>query len=263
MIKKSYNKDASKLMLEEIIPVPPEKVASQKQFTARIPQLLWERIQTLAEERRTAANTIVTELLANALADDNLPDPRDLLARALKGAEEDATAVYGNVPSELEKLSESIEKIRSQLEKLDEEINRLSSQGEFKHLRLRIAEREELRGKLALLEGRARTLEERARERDKYAAACYRARILRQIDHLEPLLRQRLHVLVEVLDVTIALLNELPQFRSWSNGLLYWIIAHLARESCDPNWARLLQGHLPSVGWNPERLKNLAELYAR
>ena len=263
MTKKSYNKSSSRLIGEQTPPAPPDNPTTHHQFTARIPLRLWERIQTLAEERRTAANTIVTELLANALADDDLPDPRDLLARALKGAEEDATAVYGDVPSELEKLTESIEKIRSQLGKLDEEISKLSTEGQFKALRLRIAEREELRGKLALLEGRTRTLEERAREHDKYAAACYRARILRAVGELEPLLRQRLRALAEALNAAISLLNELPEFRRWETGLLYWLIAHLARESSDPNWSRLLQGHLPSLGWDPQRPKPLSELYAR
>jgi len=263
MTKKSYNKSSSRLIGEQTPPAPPDNPTTHHQFTARIPLRLWERIQTLAEERRTAANTIVTELLANALADDDLPDPRDLLARALKGAEEDATAVYGDVPSELEKLTESIEKIRSQLGKLDEEISKLSTEGQFKALRLRIAEREELRGRLALLQGKRRTLQGRLEEREKYETQCYRAHILRAVGELEPLLRQRLRALAEALNAAISLLNELPEFRRWETGLLYWLIAHLARESSDPNWSRLLQGHLPSLGWDPQRPKPLSELYAR
>ena len=259
--KKSYNRRSSQLVADSTPPAPPKTAMDQHQFTSRLPKPLWEKISAMAEERGISANSVLIELLSAAISEDALPKAQELLAQAMEGAEVDATAVYGNVPSELEKLSESIEKINTQLEKLDEEISKLSTEGQFKALRLRIAEREELRGKLALLEGRARTLEERARERDKYAAACYRARILRAVGELEPLLRQRLAALAKVLDTAITLLNELPQFRSWSNGLLYWILANLARDSADPNWQKLLQGHLP-VGWNPERLKTLAELYA-
>jgi len=261
MIKKSYNKGASKLLLEETIPAPPGKAANHHQFTARIPLQLWKRIAELAEERGTAVNAIVVELLSAAISEDSLSKAEQLLAEAMKGAEEDATQVYGDVPSELEKLTESIEKIRSQLGKLDEEISKLSTEWNFKALRLRIAEREELRGKVTLLEGKRRMLEERLRDRERYTAACYRHRILRNIEHLEPLIRQRLANLAEVLDVAISLLNEIPEFRRWETGLLYWLLAHLARDSADPNWQKLLQGHLP-VGWNPERLKTLAELYA-
>lgn len=262
MAKKSYNKGASQPVLERTHPAPPEKAVNYHQFTARIPLQLWKRIAELAEERSTAVNAIVVELLSAAVSEDALPKAQELLARAMEEAEEDANQVYGNCPSELEKLSESIEKIRSRLEKLDSEIAELSAQGEFKHLRLRIAEREELRGRLALLEGKRRALQGRLEGREKYETQCYRAHILRAIEELEPLLRQRLHTLAEVLDVTITLLNELPEFRRWETGLLYWIIAHLARESSDPNWSRLLQGHLP-LGWDPERPKALTELYAR
>jgi len=235
----------------------------QHQFTCRLPYPVWEKISALAQERDVPINTMLNELVIAALSADELPKAEELLAQAMEGAEEDATQVYGDVPTELEKLSESVEKITSQLKKLDGEISELSAKGQFKALRLRIAEREELRGKLALLQGKKRTLEERAREREEYTAACYRARILRQVDHLEPLLRDRLRALAEALNATISLLNEIPEFRSWETGLLYWLIAHLARESSDPNWARLLQGHLPSLGWDPERPKPLSELYAR
>ena len=260
--KKSYNRRSSRSVNEQTPPAPPKTAMDQHQFTCRLPKPIWEKISAMAEERGVAANTVVNQLVAAALAsEEELPSAENLLAEAMKGAEKDATQVYGDVPSELENLSESIEKINTQLEKLDEEISKLSTEGNFKALRLRIAEREELRGKLALLQGKKRTLEERARERDKYAAACYRARILRQVDHLEPLIRQRLASLAEVLDVAISLLNELPEFRRWETGLLYYILAHLARESADPNWARLLQGHLPSVGW--DKPKGLTEVYAR
>ena len=262
MTKRSYNRRSSRSVNEQTPPDPPKTAMDQHQFTCRLPKPIWEKISAMAEERGISANSVLVEVLSAALSEDELPKASDLLAQALRGAEEDATQVYGDVPSELEKLSESIEKIRSQLQKLDEEISKLSTEGNFKALRLRIAEREELRGKLALLQGKKRTLEERARERDKYAAACYRARILRQVDHLEPLIRQRLASLAEVLDVAISLLNELPEFRRWETGLLYYILAHLARESADPNWARLLQGSLP-VGWDRERPKALVELYAR
>ena len=258
---KSYNKGSSRLVGEQTPPAPPKTAMDQHQFTCRLPYPLWEKLSALAQERDVPINTVLNELVAAALASDELPKAEYLLSQALRGAEEDANQVYGNVPYELENLSESIEKINTQLEKLDEEISKLSTEGNFKALRLRIAEREELRGKLALLQGKKRTLEERARERDKYAAACYRARILRQVDHLEPLIRQRLASLAEVLDVAISLLNELPEFRRWETGLLYYILAHLARESADPNWARLLQGHLPSVGW--DKPKGLTEVYAR
>jgi chromosome segregation ATPase len=202
------------------------------------------------------------ELLSAALAEEALPSPQELLARALRGAEDDATQVYGDVPEELERLTESIEKINSQLQNLDEEIGKLSSEGNFKALRLRIAEREELKGRLALLEGKRRLLQDRAAERERYAEQCYRYRILREIERLEPLLTARISALAEVLNIAIALLNEIPEFRRWSTGLLYWILAHLARESADPNWARLLQGHLP-VGWDPDKVKKLVDLYAR
>ena len=260
--KKSYNRRSSQLVADSTPPAPPKTAMDQHQFTCRLPKPLWEKISAMAEERGISANSVLIEVLSAALTADELPKAEELLSQALKGAEEDATQVYGDVPSELEKLSESIEKIRSQLEKLDSEIAELSAQGEFKHLRLRIAEREELRGRLALLEGKRRTLQARLEEREKYETQCYRAHILRAIEELEPLLRQRLHTLAEVLDVTIALLNELPEFRRWETGLLYWIIAHLARESSDPNWSRLLQGHLP-LGWDPQRPKALTELYAR
>ena len=259
---KMYNLGSSSSVADSSPPAPPDSPVNLKQFTSRIPLPLWERISALAQERGTAANAIVVELLSAALAfEEELPSAENLLAEAMKGAEEDATAVYGDIPTELKKLTESIEKIRSQLEKLDEEISKLSTEGNFKALRLRIAEREELRGKVALLQGKKRTLEERARERDKYAAACYRAHILRAVGELEPLLRQRLAALAKVLDTAITLLNELPQFRSWSNGLLYWILANLARDTADPNCQKLLQGHLP-VGWNPSKPRGLAELYS-
>jgi len=233
----------------------------QHQFTCRLPKPIWEKISAMAEERGISANSVLVEVLSAALSEDELPKASDLLAQALRGAEEDATQVYGDVPSELEKLSESIEKIRSQLQKLDEEISKLSTEGQFKALRLRIAEREELRGKLALLEGQKRVLEERLEARGRYSAMAYRQRVLRAVEELESLLRQRLHALAKVLDTAITLLNELPEFRRWSTGLLYYILAHLVRESSDPNWARLLQGHLPTVGWDTNKPKGLAELY--
>jgi len=258
---KSYNKGSSQLVADSTIPAPPKTAMDQHQFTCRFPYPLWEKLSALAQERDVPINTVLNELVIAALSADELPKAEELLSQALKGAEEDATQVYGDVPSELEKLTESIEKIRSQLEKLDEEISKLSTEGNFKALRLRIAEKEELRGRLALLQGKRRTLQGRLEERERYSAMAYRHRVLRAVERLEPLLRQRLAALAKVLDVIIPLLNELPQFRQWETGLLYWLIAHLARESSDPNWSRLLQGHLPSVGWDPDKPKSLAELY--
>jgi len=152
----------------------------------------------MAEERGISANSVLIELLSAAISEDALPKAQELLAQALKGAEEDANQVYGNVPYELENLSESIEKINTQLEKLDEEISKLSTEGNFKALRLRIAEKEELRGRLALLQGKRRTLQGRLEEREKYETQCYRAHILRAIEELEPLLRQRLAALAGI-----------------------------------------------------------------
>jgi len=233
----------------------------QHQFTSRLPKPLWEKLSALAQERDVPINTVLNELVAAALTADELPKAEELLSQALRGAEEDANQVYGNVPYELENLSESIEKINMQLEKLDAEIGKLSSEGQFKALRLRVAEKETLKGQLARLEGQRRVLQERAAERERYTEQCYRTRILRAVEHLEPLIRDRLAALAKVLNVIIPLLNELPQFRQWETGLLYWLVAHLARESADPNWARLLQGHLPSVGW--DKPKGLTEVYAR
>jgi len=224
-----------------------------------VPEGLHGKLKALAKEKGVPLSKLAGELLAKALEELNPPPPSsELLTRLQEEAEEEATRVYG--AGDTAQMQKALELLRRRLAQIDRDLSACARKGEVEKMQELLREQTELGKRTKELEALLQRQKGREEERREYARRVYRRRILQEIEGLEPATAAVINDLAERLDALLDLLRELPQFKRWPQGLVYWLLSELAAHLEDEEFAQTLHNLLPPVGW--ERPKNLVQIYS-
>lgn len=224
-----------------------------------VPEGLHGRLKQIAKEKGLPLSKLAGELLARALEEHTPPPPSsEILARLRKEAEEEALKVYGF--GDAGQTQKALELLRKRLRQIDKELSSSARRGEVEAVQGLLREQGELEKRVRELDALLQRQRGREKERAEYARQVYRHKLLQEIGTLEPATAAAIGDLAERLDALLDLLRELPQFKRWPQGLLYWLLSELATHLEDEDFARTIRNLLPPVGW--ERPKSLVQIYA-
>jgi len=223
-----------------------------------VPEGLHGRLKQIAKEKVVPLSKLAGEFLARALGEINPPPPSsEILKRLQEEAEEEATRVYG--AGDVSQTQKALELLRRRLAQIDKELSASARRGDVEKMQELLKEQVELDKRLKELEALFQRQRGRAKERAEYAQRVYWHKLLEEIGALEPATAAVINDLAERLDTLLDLFRELPQFKRWPQGLVYWVISELAAHIEDEAFAQTLRNLLPPVGW--EKPRSLVQIY--